>query len=175
MATVPFDRLIDACFTFFRNKDPEMITFMLITAASLEWLVNIYFHWTFYFSALNTLIFGSWKETNFLLFYGLATLNWPRFFLSPILFPVNLAYIEICRSVHTELTNFWMGYQAICFRYRTQKESRSAQCGQAVTATPFLVPVYTKRQRQRCDDASDTALIEINGVSPKWIATPILK
>ena len=53
-------------------------------------------------------------------FYGLTTLNWPRFFPSPNLFPINLAYIEIW-SVHTELT-----------RYRTQKESRSVQCGQAV-------------------------------------------
>ena len=25
---------------------------------------------------------------------------------------------------------------------------------------------------QRCDDASDTALIEINGVSPEWVETP---
>ena len=62
---------------------------------------------------------------------GLATLNWlaPRFFPSPILIPINLAYIEICWSVHTELTDFWMGYQAICFRYRgvyTLSDSDSA-------------------------------------------------
>ena len=38
--------------------------------------------------------------------YALAILNWPRFFPSPILFLIDLAYIEICRSVYTELTNF---------------------------------------------------------------------
>ena len=34
-------------------------------------------------------------------------------------------------------------------------------------------PVYTEHQRQRCDDATDTALIENNGVTRKWVATPI--
>ena len=33
--------------------------------------------------------------------------------------------------------------------------------------------VYTERQHQLCDDASDTALIENNEVAPKWIATLI--
>ena len=32
--------------------------------------------------------------------------------------------------------------------------------------------LYTERQRQRCNEASDTALIENNGVTPKWVATP---
>ena len=31
-----------------------------------------------------------------------------------------------------------------------------------------LRPVYTERQCQRCDDASDTALIENNGMTPIW-------
>ena len=31
-----------------------------------------------------------------------------------------------------------------------------------------LGPVYTERQRQRCD----TALVENNSVAPKWVATP---
>ena len=61
--------------------------------------------------------------------YGLATLNWPRF--SPILFPINLVYIEIC-----------MGYQAICFRYQTRKESRSVQCGHAVRGLLCVSPVW---------------------------------
>ena len=36
----------------------------------------------------------------------------------------------------------------------------------------FLGPVYTTRQRQCCDDASDAVLIESNGVGPKWVAIP---
>ena len=32
--------------------------------------------------------------------------------------------------------------------------------------------VYTKRQRQRCDNVCDTSLIDHNGVTPKWAATP---
>ena len=35
----------------------------------------------------------------------------------------------------------------------------------------ILEPVYTKRQRQRHDEACGTALIEKNGVFPKWVAT----
>ena len=35
-----------------------------------------------------------------------------------------------------------------------------------------LGPVYTKHQRQLCDDASVTVLIENNGVAGKWVATP---
>ena len=31
---------------------------------------------------------------------------------------------------------------------------------------------YTERQRQRCNDASNTGLIENNAVTPKWVATP---
>ena len=40
-----------------------------------------------------------------------------------------------------------------------------------------LGPIYTKRlrQRQRCDDTSDTALIESNGVPPDWGCNPLLK
>ena len=44
------------------------------------------------------------------------------------------------------------------------------------------LPVFSLRARlhqasvsmqcQRCNDASDTALIEINGVTQEWIATP---
>ena len=65
--------------------------------------------------------------------YALVTLNWPRFFPSPILFQINLAYIERCRCVCTELTDFLMGYPDICFWYRTRKESQSVQCSQAIT------------------------------------------
>ena len=32
--------------------------------------------------------------------------------------------------------------------------------------------VYTESQRQHCDDASDTVVIENNGVATKWVATP---
>ena len=32
-----------------------------------------------------------------------------------------------------------------------------------------LEPLYTKRQRQRCNDASNIALIEKNAVAPKWV------
>ena len=35
-----------------------------------------------------------------------------------------------------------------------------------------LGPVYTKRQRQRCDDACDSVLIENNGVTPEWVCNP---
>ena len=28
------------------------------------------------------------------------------------------------------------------------------------------------KQNQNCNDASNTALIEINGVDPEWVATP---
>ena len=34
-----------------------------------------------------------------------------------------------------------------------------------------LGPVYTKLPHQRCDDASDTVLLENNGVAPEWMAT----
>ena len=37
---------------------------------------------------------------------------------------------------------------------------------------PALGSVYTKRQHQRSDDATDAVPIEINGVTPEWVATP---
>ena len=86
--------------------------------------------------------------------YFLTTLNWPTFLASPNLFLINLAYIEIYRSVCTEQTSFWMGYQAICFQYRTRKENWSVQCSQSVSpCLPFccVVPniptlcMYTSR------------------------------
>ena len=36
----------------------------------------------------------------------------------------------------------------------------------------MLGPVYTKRQCPRCDDASDSVLIENSGVAWKWVANP---
>ena len=39
-----------------------------------------------------------------------------------------------------------------------------AKCVSAVD----LGPIYTKRQRQRCDDACDSVLIENNRVAPEW-------
>ena len=36
-----------------------------------------------------------------------------------------------------------------------------------------LGSVYTERQRQRCDDPCNIALIEINGVAPNWVTTPV--
>ena len=38
--------------------------------------------------------------------------------------------------------------------------------------TFVLGPVYTKRQRQRCDDTCDSVLIENNGVTPDWGYNP---
>ena len=42
----------------------------------------------------------------------------------------------------------------------------------------FLGPVYTDRQTQKlqqlCNDASDTVLIESNGVTPDWSCNPFL-
>ena len=35
-----------------------------------------------------------------------------------------------------------------------------------------LGPVFTERQRQCCDDTSDTSLIEYNGVAPEWGCNP---
>ena len=32
--------------------------------------------------------------------------------------------------------------------------------------------VYTKRQRQHCDDDCDSVLIENNGVTPEWVCNP---
>ena len=50
--------------------------------------------------------------------YGLATLNWPIFFPSPIFFPIKSACVVICRGGHTAFRFwFWMGYRAICFQY----------------------------------------------------------
>ena len=36
------------------------------------------------------------------------------------------------------------------------------------TTLSTLELLYTEHQRQRCDDASDTGLIENNGVTPEW-------
>ena len=36
----------------------------------------------------------------------------------------------------------------------------------------LLGPVYTKRQRQPCDDQCDSVLIENNGVAPDWVCNP---
>ena len=33
-------------------------------------------------------------------------------------------------------------------------------------------PIYTKRPHQRCDDACDSVLIEINRVAPEWVCNP---
>ena len=38
-----------------------------------------------------------------------------------------------------------------------------------------LGPLYTERQCQRCNDASDTAVIENNGVTPEWGSTSNLE
>ena len=38
--------------------------------------------------------------------------------------------------------------------------------------TYLLGLVYTERQRQRCNNSSDTGLIENNVFAPKWVATP---
>ena len=38
-----------------------------------------------------------------------------------------------------------------------------------------LGPVSTKRQRQRCNDACDSVLIENNGVTPRMDLQPIFK
>ena len=35
-----------------------------------------------------------------------------------------------------------------------------------------LGPVYTKHQYEHCDDASDTAVVENNGVTPEWGCNP---
>ena len=35
-----------------------------------------------------------------------------------------------------------------------------------------LGPVYTKRQRPRCDNASTSVLIESNGIAPEWGCNP---
>ena len=35
--------------------------------------------------------------------------------------------------------------------------------------------VYTKRQRQLCDDASNGVLVEINGVASEWGCNPTLE
>ena len=37
----------------------------------------------------------------------------------------------------------------------------------------YTFAAYIERQCQRCDDASDTALIGNKGVTSKWIATPL--
>ena len=60
--------------------------------------------------------------------YGLATLNWPRFFPSPRNHQRNMACIVMCRGGHSALIFFpspillpiLMGYQAICFWYQTE-------------------------------------------------------
>ena len=43
-----------------------------------------------------------------------------------------------------------------------------------VTAAP-LGPVYTEHQRQCCNDASNAAWIETNGVVLEWCCNPILQ
>ena len=35
-----------------------------------------------------------------------------------------------------------------------------------------LGPIYTKRQRERCDDACDCVLIENNRVASEWVCNP---
>ena len=35
-----------------------------------------------------------------------------------------------------------------------------------------LKAIYTKHQRQHCDDACDSALIENNRVAPEWVCNP---
>ena len=39
-------------------------------------------------------------------------------------------------------------------------------------AVAILGTIYTKYQRQCCDDANDTVLIENNGVAPEWSCNP---
>ena len=43
-----------------------------------------------------------------------------------------------------------------------------------MTETTYLRPVYTKRQYQRCNNASYTVLIENNRVAPEWGCNPFL-
>ena len=40
--------------------------------------------------------------------------------------------------------------------------------GNLIMQVSLLGPIYTKRQRQRCDDACDSVLIENNRVAPEW-------
>ena len=35
-----------------------------------------------------------------------------------------------------------------------------------------LRPIYTKRKRQLCDEANDSALLENNGVTSEWDSNP---
>ena len=42
----------------------------------------------------------------------------------------------------------------------------------AFASASALGPVYTKRQRQHCDDACDSVLIENNRVAPEWSCNP---
>ena len=42
------------------------------------------------------------------------------------------------------------------------------------TNTSFLGPVYTERQRKCCNNTSNSALIENNAITPKWVATQFL-
>ena len=35
-----------------------------------------------------------------------------------------------------------------------------------------LGPIYTKRQRERCDDACDSVLVENNRVASEWVWNP---
>ena len=46
------------------------------------------------------------------------------------------------------------------------------QTGQRQPVKAHLEPIYTKRQRQRCDDACDSVLIENNRVAPEWDCNP---
>ena len=63
----------------------------------------------------------------------------------------------------------------ITFMYSFCAINRESTCIRTfcvyVQKTP-LGPVYTKRQRQCCDDACDSVLIENNGVAPEWVRNP---
>ena len=76
-------------------------------------------------------------------------------FCSAVRFPKRFGNIVLLRKV------IWLWGVRLSLIYHKFEDD---QC--------VLRSIYTKRQRQLCDDASDSALIEINGDAWKWVAKP---
>ena len=100
-----------------------------------------------------------WKVRMNVYYWFKACLHWQR----PGPIPRSIEkwlYRIVWRCSHCSEALMPLGTAAI-YWYLSRYQSRS-----------LLGPVYTKRQRQRHDDACDSVLIENSGVTWKWVANP---
>ena len=100
-----------------------------------------FFHWRKYFINLYDLNWGEmllhFTCSMYFHFYGLATLNWPRFFPCPISETNGLVTHSKISQFSVDTSAYFFVSQIYRKQNRTRKESRSLHCGQAVNRSKY--------------------------------------